>query len=113
MPCIGLNAASTSGCANRCRNPINPITTNQIAIIGPNQPATVAVPLDCTANRRTKNSTVTGTTHNFTNVRDWEKEVQFARIYAGFHYHHSVVQGLVLGHKVAQNVVVNYFRPVR
>jgi hypothetical protein len=40
-------------------------------------------------------------------------EVGFARIYAGFHYHHSVVQGLVLGHKVAQNVVLNYFRPVR
>jgi hypothetical protein len=59
------------------------------------------------------NSTVTGTTHNFTNVRDWEKQVEFARIYAGFHYHHSVVQGLVLGHKVAQHVVGNYFRPVR
>ena len=58
-------------------------------------------------------STVTGTTHNFDSVREWEREVEFARIYAGFHYHHSMVQGFVLGHKVAQHVVTNYFRPVR
>ena len=58
-------------------------------------------------------STVTGTTHNFNSVREWQKEVEFARIYTGFHYHHSMVQGFVLGHKVAQNVVTNYFRPVR
>jgi PAP2 superfamily len=58
-------------------------------------------------------STVTGTTHNFDSVREWQNEVEFARIYTGFHYHHSMVQGFVLGHKVAQNVVTNYFRPVR
>ena len=58
-------------------------------------------------------STATGTTHNFNSVREWQKEVEFARIYVGFHYHHSMVQGSVLGHKVAQNVVTNYFRPVR
>ena len=55
------------------------------------------------------NSVVTGTTHNFKNVSDWEKEVEDARIYVGFHYHHSVVQGGVLGHKVAQYIAVNYF----
>lgn len=58
-------------------------------------------------------SAVTGTTHTFSNVREWQNEVEFARIYAGFHYHHSVVQGIVLGHKVAQHVLVNYFGPVR
>jgi hypothetical protein len=58
-------------------------------------------------------SPVTNTTHTFDSVREWQTEVEFARIYAGFHYHHSVVQGLVLGHKVAHNVVTNYFRPVR
>ena len=59
------------------------------------------------------NSTVTGTTHNFDSIREWQKEVEFARIYAGFHYHHSMVQGFVLGHRVAHHVVNNYFRPVR
>lgn len=60
-------------------------------------------------------STVAGTTspHNFNNIREWQTEVELARIYAGFHYHHSLVQGFELGHKVARNVVVNYFRPVR
>lgn len=54
-------------------------------------------------------SAVTGTTHHFHDIHDLEKEVEWARIYAGFHYHHSLVQGFVLGHKVAQNAAVNYF----
>jgi PAP2 superfamily len=58
-------------------------------------------------------SPVTNTTRTFDSVREWQREVEFARIYAGFHYHYSVVQGLVLGHKVAHNVMTNYFRPVR
>jgi hypothetical protein len=60
-------------------------------------------------------STVAQTTspHVFKSVREWQNEVEYARIYAGFHYHHSLVQGFVLGHKVAQNVLTNYFRPVR
>jgi PAP2 superfamily len=57
-------------------------------------------------------STVTGTTHTYRNVHEWQSEVESARIYVGIHYHHSVVQGGVLGRKVAQNVAVNYFRPV-
>jgi len=58
-------------------------------------------------------SPVTNTTHNFNSVREWQREVEFARIYAGFHYHHSMVQGFVLGRKVAHHVMTNYFRPVR
>jgi len=58
-------------------------------------------------------SPITNTTHKFTNIRDWQNEVGFARIYAGFHYRNSVEQGLILGHKVAHQVVHNYFRPVR
>jgi hypothetical protein len=50
--------------------------------------------------------------HTFNSTKDLEKEVEDARIYAGFHYHHSVVQGLVLGQHVAQNVLVNFFQPV-
>jgi len=57
-------------------------------------------------------STVTGTTHNYKNVYEWQTEVEFARIYAGFHYHQAVVQGVVLGHKVAHYVMHNYFNPV-
>jgi len=57
-------------------------------------------------------SGVTGTTHTFTSTKDLETEVENARIYAGFHYHHSVVQGAVLGMKVADEVSHNYFQPL-
>jgi hypothetical protein len=58
-------------------------------------------------------SKVTNTVRTFNNVNDLEKEVENARIFIGFHYHHSVVQGNLLGQKVAQYVTTNYFRPVR
>jgi hypothetical protein len=58
-------------------------------------------------------SDVTHTTHHFTSTHDLEKEVEYARIYAGFHYHHSLVQGFVLGHKVAHNVANSYFQPLK
>jgi len=50
--------------------------------------------------------------HTFSSAKDLETEVEYARIYAGFHYHHSVVQGLVLGQHVAQQVLVNFFQSV-
>jgi hypothetical protein len=55
-------------------------------------------------------STVTNTTHTFTDVRDLEKEVFGARIYAGFHYHHSLVEGFELGHNVSSHMMRNFFR---
>jgi hypothetical protein len=61
----------------------------------------------------TVTSAVTNTTHYFQNVHELESEVEGARIYAGFHYHHSLVQGFLLGHKVSQNVTANYFAPVK
>jgi hypothetical protein len=60
----------------------------------------------------TIDSTATNTIHTFNNVRDWGKEVENARIYVGFHYPNSVVQGSALGRRVSNNVVRNYFRPV-
>ena len=57
-------------------------------------------------------SLVTNTTHNFTSTSDLVHEVEAARIYAGFHYHHSVIQGKVLGLKVGNQLVKQYFRPV-
>jgi len=50
--------------------------------------------------------------HTFNSTKDLEQEVGDARIYAGFHYHHSVVQGFVLGQHVALQMLVNFFRPV-
>jgi len=57
-------------------------------------------------------SKVTGNTHTFTSANDLMQEVEAARIYAGFHYHHSVIQGRVLGLKVGHQLVQQYFRPV-
>jgi PAP2 superfamily len=57
-------------------------------------------------------SKVTGNTHTFTSTNDLMHEVEAARIYAGFHYHHSVIQGRVLGLKVGKQVVHQYFRRV-
>jgi hypothetical protein len=56
-------------------------------------------------------STVTNTTHTFTSVKELEREVEGARIYVGFHYHHSLVQGFVLGHHVADQAQGNFFQP--
>jgi hypothetical protein len=61
----------------------------------------------------TVSSAVTNTTHYFQNVHELESEVEGARIYAGFHYRHSLNQGFLLGHKVSRNVTSNYFAPVK
>jgi hypothetical protein len=57
-------------------------------------------------------SLVTNTTHYFTSTTDLMHEVEMARIYAGFHYHHSVIEGKVLGQSVAHQLMQQYFRPV-
>jgi len=54
-------------------------------------------------------SLVTHTTHNFTSTTELLDEVERARIYAGFHYHHSVIQGKVLGTKVAHQLTTRFF----
>jgi len=55
-------------------------------------------------------STVTNTTHTFTNMKDLEEEVFGARIYAGFHYRHSLVEGFELGHHVVKQMLRHHFR---
>ncbi len=57
-------------------------------------------------------SLVTNTTHNFTSTSDLMHEVENARIYAGFHYHHSVIQGRVLGLKVGDQLMQRYFTAI-
>ena len=58
-------------------------------------------------------SSVTNTTHNFPGTSDLAHEVENARIYAGFHYHHSVIQGRVLGLKVGHQLMQRYFGQAR
>jgi hypothetical protein len=54
-------------------------------------------------------STVTHTVHEIRSTRELEQEVEWARIYAGIHYHHSVVQGEELGRKVARQAFRKFF----
>ena len=51
--------------------------------------------------------------HTFGDTRDLMDEVFWARIYAGFHYHHSLEVGRQLGETVAQQLMQNHFRPRR
>lgn len=53
------------------------------------------------------------TTRDYRSTQDLLHEVQAARIYGGMHFHHSVVQGAVLGQKVANQLVNNYFLPLK
>jgi len=49
-------------------------------------------------------------THSFDDTRDLFEEVFWARIYAGFHYHHSLEDGGALGRRVSKQLVRRNFR---
>ena len=51
--------------------------------------------------------------HTFTDTRDLMDEVFWARIYAGFHFYHSLEAGRQLGQSVAGQVFRNHFRAVQ
>jgi hypothetical protein len=51
--------------------------------------------------------------HMFDSTADWFDEVYWARILAGFHFHHSLEDGGVLGRQVALQVFQNHFRRKR
>ncbi len=51
--------------------------------------------------------------HVFEDTRDLMDEVFWARMYAGFHFYHSLEAGRQLGETVAQGVVRNHFRAVK
>jgi hypothetical protein len=57
------------------------------------------------------NSAATHTTHTYYNVGQLETEAYWARIYAGFHYRHSLDEGFKLGHRVAKQLNQNFFQP--
>jgi hypothetical protein len=47
-------------------------------------------------------------THSFDDTHDFLDEVFWARVYAGFHFYHSLVDGRKLGKKVAAQVERRY-----
>jgi hypothetical protein len=49
--------------------------------------------------------------HTFEDTRDMMDEIFWARMYAGFHFHHSLEVGKQLGQSVADLVIRNHFRP--
>jgi hypothetical protein len=51
--------------------------------------------------------------HTFTDTRDLMDEVFWARIYAGFHFYHSLEAGRQLGLSVAGQIARNHFRPLQ
>jgi len=51
-------------------------------------------------------------TRTYAGTKDLLLEVEAARIYGGMHYQHSVVQGAVLGKKVARQLRHEFFRPL-
>jgi hypothetical protein len=52
-------------------------------------------------------------THNLTDTRDLMDEVFWARIYAGFHFFHSLEAGRQLGQSVAAQLARNHFRQLQ
>jgi hypothetical protein len=60
----------------------------------------------------TVSSAATHTTHTYYNVGQLETEAYWARIYAGFHYRHSLDEGFKLGHRVAKQLNQNFFQPL-
>jgi hypothetical protein len=60
----------------------------------------------------TLSSVNTGTTMTYNHTDDIGKDINDARIYAGFHFRTACVHGAVIGDKVARYVAKNYFKPV-
>ncbi len=57
-------------------------------------------------------SLVTGETRYYDRLKDVVKEVNRARVWAGFHFMNSDQEGSALGRKVGRFVARNFFRPL-
>jgi hypothetical protein len=55
---------------------------------------------------------VTGTTREYTSFRDAVKDVNLARVLAGFHFRNSTREGSNLGRAVGRYVAENLFQPL-
>jgi hypothetical protein len=61
----------------------------------------------------TLDSTVTGSTRQYTRFSEVAEEVQDARVWAGLHFRFSADDGATIGRQVARLVAQNHFRPVQ
>jgi len=61
----------------------------------------------------TNGSTTLDVTRHFDTVKDATNQVEDARVWIGFHYRNSAVQGVKLGSDVARWSLNRYFRPAR
>jgi len=61
----------------------------------------------------TLESVTTGTSITYDSTDDIGKDINDARIYAGFHFRTACVHGSLIGRKVAKYVARNYFQPIR
>jgi hypothetical protein len=59
----------------------------------------------------TNGSTTLDVTRHFSTVKDATNQVEDARVWIGFHYRNSAVQGVELGSDVARWTLNRYFRP--
>ena len=57
-------------------------------------------------------SRVTGTTRTYDRFHEVVKDVNQARVVAGFHFRNSDLEGSILGRKVADYVVNHFFQPL-
>ena len=53
----------------------------------------------------------TGTTRKYDRLNDVVKDVEQARVLAGFHFRNSDLEGSTLGRNVARFVIGRFFRP--
>jgi hypothetical protein len=56
-------------------------------------------------------SAATSTTRTYTHLHDVVREVELARVLAGFHFRHFDLEGSVLGRNVARSVLDRFSRP--
>jgi hypothetical protein len=68
--------------------------------------------LDVTIPGSTKGGTALTTTRHFDDVDDVQQQIPDARVWLGFHFRNSAVQGLKLGNHVADWALDRYFQPV-
>jgi len=57
------------------------------------------------------NRTFDGYTRTFAKVNDMTRDIADARVWAGYHYRESVVQGVNIGRKTAQYALKHFFLP--
>jgi hypothetical protein len=67
--------------------------------------------LDVTIQGATNGGTSLATSRVYKNVQDIQNEIPDARVWLGFHFRNSVVQGLKIGNEVADWSLDRYFKP--